>query len=115
MAFMTQGGWRATRRAFLAGLMAFVVSGGANAPLPGADPLPSWNDGANKQAILMMTGSGPRLALIVHHDDAEREFACDRQSKVGKLDKARDDAIACGWNVVSMTQDWRRAFPTPGR
>ncbi len=58
-----------------------------------------------------MAGSGPRMALIVHHDDAEREAAYDRQSKVGKLDKALDEARAKGWNVVSMKNDWKQIFP----
>jgi hypothetical protein len=55
-------------------------------------------------------GPGPRLMLIVHHDDAEREFAYDRQSHIGKLDKAWDEAIAKGWVVVSMKSDWKRIF-----
>lgn len=50
---------------------------------------------------------GPRLALIVHHTDAEREFAYDRQSHVGKLDKALDEAPKRGWVVVDMKADWK--------
>ena len=60
-----------------------------------------------------MAGGGARMALIVHHDDAEREYAYDRQSKVGRLDKAWDDAVAKGWNVVSMRRDWKQIFPPP--
>src|ERR1700733_11352915 len=45
-------------------------------------------------------GEGARFAGIVHHTDAEREYAYDRQSKVGKLDKALDQAAAKGWTVV---------------
>ncbi|CAG9166792.1 HAD family phosphatase [Cupriavidus respiraculi] len=56
-------------------------------------------------------GSGPRLAVLVHHDDAEREFAYDRQSAVGKLDKALDAARAKGWTVISMKRDWSRIYP----
>jgi phosphoglycolate phosphatase-like HAD superfamily hydrolase len=56
-------------------------------------------------------GEGPRLAVLVHHDDAEREFAYDRQSKVGKLDKALDAARARGWTVISMKQDWLQVYP----
>ncbi|SPA24639.1 putative nonspecific acid phosphatase [Cupriavidus taiwanensis] len=56
-------------------------------------------------------GDGPRLAVLVHHDDAEREFAYDRQSKVGKLDKALDAARARGWTVVSMKRDWQQVYP----
>lgn len=56
-------------------------------------------------------GDGPRLAVLVHHDDAEREFAYDRQSKVGKLDKALDAARTRGWTVVSMKRDWQQVYP----
>ncbi len=59
-------------------------------------------------------GDGPRLAVLVHHDDAEREFAYDRQSKVGKLDKALDAARARGWTVVSMKRDWQQVYPAAG-
>jgi hypothetical protein len=44
--------------------------------------------------------------LIVHHDDAEREWAYDRQSHIGRLDKVLDEADAKGWTVVSMERDW---------
>ena len=54
---------------------------------------------------------GRRLGLIVHHDDAEREFAYDRDSQIGRLDKALDAAGAEGWIVVSMQDDWRTIFP----
>jgi len=57
-------------------------------------------------------GSGPRLALIVHHTDAQREWAYDRQSHIGKLDKAWDEAIAKGWTVVSMKDDWKTIYPS---
>jgi hypothetical protein len=47
----------------------------------------------------------------VHHTDEAREYAYDRQSKIGKLDKAWDDAKANGWTVVNMKQDWKTVFP----
>ena len=56
------------------------------------------------------TGGGPRFGLIVHHTDAEREYAYDRQSHVGKLDKALDAAAANRWTVVDMKKDWKRIF-----
>ncbi len=56
-------------------------------------------------------GPGPRFTAIVHHDDPEREFAYDRASPVGHLDKALDAAIASAWPVLSMKNDWRRVFP----
>jgi phosphoglycolate phosphatase-like HAD superfamily hydrolase len=53
----------------------------------------------------------PHFALIVHHTDAEREFAYDRESAVGRLDKALDEAQQKGWTVVDMKKDWKRVFP----
>jgi hypothetical protein len=55
-------------------------------------------------------GSGARLMVIVHHTDAEREYAYDRSSRIGRLDKALDEANARGWTVVSMKTDWKRIF-----
>jgi phosphoglycolate phosphatase-like HAD superfamily hydrolase len=54
---------------------------------------------------------GPRFGLIVHHTDAEREWAYDRQSHVGKLDKALDEAPKRGWLVVDMKTDWKVIYP----
>jgi hypothetical protein len=48
---------------------------------------------------------------FVHHTDAEREWAYDRQSHIGKLDKALDEATAKGWTVVDMKKDWKRIYP----
>ncbi|MFZ4532679.1 MAG: haloacid dehalogenase-like hydrolase, partial [Alsobacter sp.] len=56
-------------------------------------------------------GAGPRLGVIIRHDDAEREYAYDRASHVGRLDKALDMAGARGWTVVSMKTDWTTIFP----
>jgi hypothetical protein len=52
----------------------------------------------------------PRFALIVHHTDAEREYAYDRDSKVGRLDKAWDEAVRRGWTIVDMKKDWNQVF-----
>ncbi len=57
-----------------------------------------------------MSGSGARLGVIVHHTDAEREYAYDRKSHVGKLDLALDGAATNEWTVVDMKQDWKRVF-----
>lgn len=54
--------------------------------------------------------TGPRFALIVHHTDAEREYAYDRQSHIGKLDKALDEAPSRGWLVVDMKNDWKTVY-----
>ncbi|OFY61218.1 MAG: haloacid dehalogenase [Bacteroidetes bacterium RBG_19FT_COMBO_42_10] len=56
-------------------------------------------------------GDGKRLMLIVHHTDAEREWAYDRESHIGKLDKALDEANAKGWTVVDMKNDWNKIYP----
>src|SRR5712672_2418052 len=56
-------------------------------------------------------GGGVRFALIVHHTDAEREWAYDRKSSIGHLDKALDAAQVEGWTVVDMKNDWKTIFP----
>jgi hypothetical protein len=56
-------------------------------------------------------GGGVRFALLVHHTDAEREWAYDRTSSIGRLDKALDTANAMGWTVVDMKTDWKQIFP----
>jgi hypothetical protein len=57
------------------------------------------------------SGSGARFGLLVHHTDAEREAAYDRDSKIGKLDKVLDEAAMRGWTVVDMKSDWKTIFP----
>jgi phosphoglycolate phosphatase-like HAD superfamily hydrolase len=54
----------------------------------------------------------PRFGLIVHHTDGEREFAYDRESHMGRLDAALDEAPSRGWTVVDMKADWRTIYPT---
>ena len=56
-------------------------------------------------------GSGARFALLVHHTDADREWAYDRNSSVGRLDKALDEAQVKGWTVVDMKRDWKVIYP----
>ena len=68
------------------------------------------SDGDLQMLQWTMAGSGARFALIVHHDDAEREWSYDRKSSIGKLDKAWDEATAKGWTVVDMKTDWKRVF-----
>ncbi len=58
-----------------------------------------------------MAGEGRRLGLFVHHTDADREYAYDRKSHVGTLDKALDQADANGWVIVDMKKDWQKVFP----
>jgi phosphoglycolate phosphatase-like HAD superfamily hydrolase len=71
------------------------------------------SDGDLQMLQYTTTGDGPRFGLIVHHTDAEREYAYDRQSPVGKLDKALDEAPMRGWTVVDMKTDWKTIFPPP--
>ena len=71
------------------------------------------SDGDLQMLQYTMAGPGRRLALLVHHDDAAREFAYDRASPFGKLDKALDEAIQKKWIVVSMKKDWKQVFPEP--
>jgi phosphoglycolate phosphatase-like HAD superfamily hydrolase len=69
------------------------------------------SDGDLQMLQWTTAGAGARFAGIVHHTDAAREYAYDRDSHVGKLDKALDAAIAKGWTVVDMKRDWNRIFP----
>jgi hypothetical protein len=54
---------------------------------------------------------GTRLVMILHHDDATREYAYDRKSPFGRLDRALDQASKRGWTVISMKDDWRQVCP----
>jgi phosphoglycolate phosphatase-like HAD superfamily hydrolase len=78
----------------------------------GRRPIAAFGNSDGDQQMLEWTtaGNGARFALLVHHDDAEREWAYDRKSSIGKLDKAWDEAVAKGWTVVSMKDDWKRVF-----
>ena len=69
------------------------------------------SDGDLEMLLWTTTGGGPRLGLLLHHDDEEREFAYDRASVVGRLDKALDEAKKRSWRVVSMKNDWKQVFP----
>jgi hypothetical protein len=72
------------------------------------------SDGDLEMLEYTAAGSGARFMGLVHHTDAEREWAYDRHSLVGKLDKALDAADARGWTVVDMKRDWRTVFPPVG-
>lgn len=79
----------------------------------GRRPIFTFGNSDGDHAMLRWTaaGSGARLMGLVHHTDGEREVAYDRESKIGKLDKALDDALAKGWTVADMKRDWRQVFP----
>lgn len=69
------------------------------------------SDGDHEMLQWAAAGAGARLMGIVHHTDAEREWAYDRQSHIGRLDKALDEGTAKGWTIVDMKRDWREMFP----
>ncbi len=79
----------------------------------GRRPIAAFGNSDGDLQMLQWTtaGKGARFALIVHHTDAGREWAYDRKSAIGHLDKALDEANAKGWTVVDMKNDWRRIFP----
>jgi hypothetical protein len=79
----------------------------------GRRPIAAFGNSDGDLQMLQWTtiGPGPRFGLIVHHTDAVREYAYDRQSSVGRLDKALDEAKRQGWTIVDMKQDWKRIFP----
>jgi phosphoglycolate phosphatase-like HAD superfamily hydrolase len=69
------------------------------------------SDGDLQMLQWTTAGDGPRFGMIVHHTDAEREYAYDRQSSIGRLDKALDQSAANDWLVVDMKNDWTEIFP----
>jgi phosphoserine phosphatase len=78
----------------------------------GRRPIAAFGNSDGDFEMLAWTTSAPgaRLGVIVHHDDAEREYAYDRKSHIGKLDRGLDEAGARGWTVVSMKDDWKTVF-----
>ena len=68
------------------------------------------SDGDLEMLQWTMARSGPHFAALVHHTDVEREWNYDRESKIGALDKALDEAQAKGWTVVDMRRDWKKVF-----
>jgi len=79
----------------------------------GRRPIAAFGNSDGDHQMLQWTaaGEGPRFMLLVHHTDADREWAYDRQSPIGRLDKALDEALRRGWTIVDMKKDWKRVFP----
>jgi len=75
----------------------------------GRRPIASFGNSDGDLQMLQWTTAGrsARLALIVHHTDADREWAYDRESAIGRLDKALDEAQKKSWTVVDMKLDWK--------
>jgi phosphoserine phosphatase len=69
------------------------------------------SDGDFQMLEWTTSGQGMRFGLLIHHDDAEREWAYDRESHIGKLDKGLDEGAKRGWTMVSMKEDWGTVFP----
>jgi phosphoserine phosphatase len=79
----------------------------------GRRPILAFGNSDGDQQMLQWTaaGSGARFMGLVHHTDAEREYAYDRTSEFGRLDQALDEARAKGWTVVNMKDEWKTIFP----
>lgn len=81
----------------------------------GRRPVAAFGNSDGDLQMLQWTCVNPQksFCLYVHHTDAEREFAYDRESHIGKLDKGLDEAQASGWTVVDMKNDWKQVYPSP--
>lgn len=79
----------------------------------GKRPIAAFGNSDGDLQMLQWTaaGDGRRLMALVHHTDAEREWAYDRDSSIGRLDKAMDEAQAKGWTLIDMKQEWARIYP----
>ncbi|HEV2899212.1 MAG TPA: HAD family hydrolase [Pseudaminobacter sp.] len=81
----------------------------------GRRPIAAFGNSDGDLQMLQWTcgAPGPRFCLYVHHTDADREWAYDRASSIGRLDKGLDEAISKGWTVVDMKADWTKVFAAP--
>lgn len=80
----------------------------------GRRPIAAFGNSDGDLQMLQWTaaGPGPRFCLFVHHTDAVREYAYDRNSPLGTLDQGLDEAARRGWTVVDMKKDWNTIYPT---
>ncbi|MCL4178291.1 MAG: haloacid dehalogenase-like hydrolase [Verrucomicrobia bacterium] len=83
----------------------------------GRRPLMAFGNSDGDFQMLEWTtaGKGPRFGLLVHHDDAVREWAYDRESHIGRLERGLDEGPRRGWTIVSMKGHWKSVFPSPTR
>lgn len=83
----------------------------------GRRPIAAFGNSDGDLQMLQWTcaGDGTRFCVFVRHTDAEREWAYDRESHIGKLDKGLDQAHEDGWTVVNMKNDWKTIFPDSPR
>jgi phosphoserine phosphatase len=79
----------------------------------GRRPILAFGNSDGDLQMLQWTAAGPGKSFmgLVHHTDAKREWAYDRQSNIGRLDKALDEANKRGWSVVDMSKEWKRIYP----
>lgn len=79
----------------------------------GRRPIAAFGNSDGDLQMLQWTASGKgcRFCSIVHHTDADREWAYDRDSHVGRLDKALDEARTRGWTIADMKRDWNTIYP----
>jgi len=80
----------------------------------GRRPVMAFGNSDGDLQMLQWTAAGEQKNFmgLVHHTDAEREYAYDRESHIGKLDRALDQALSDGWTVIDMKQDWRQIYPS---
>lgn len=78
----------------------------------GQRPIAAFGNSDGDLQMLQWTtsGSGKRLGVLVHHTDAKREWAYDKQSSVGKLDRGLKEAITRGWTIIDMQNDWKKIY-----
>ena len=83
----------------------------------GRRPILAFGNSDGDLQMLQWTaaGGGARFIGIVRHTDADREWAYDRNSSIGRLDKALDEAKAKGWTVVDIKNDWKTIFPSKSK
>jgi hypothetical protein len=79
----------------------------------GRRPIMAFGNSDGDLQMLQYTTAAPgaRFGMLVHHTDGEREVAYDRNSSIGKLDKALDEATGRGWIIADMKVDWKAVFP----
>jgi hypothetical protein len=70
------------------------------------------SDGDFEMLEWTTSGKGPRLGVLVHHTDADREWAYDRDSHIGQLVRGLDEGPKRGWAIVDMKRDWAVVYPT---
>jgi len=79
----------------------------------GKKPIAAFGNSDGDLQMLQWTaaGEGKSLLVYIHHTDAEREWAYDRESPIGRLDKGLDEAMERGWTIVDMKNDWKSIYP----